>query len=161
MCTGEYRRHKGAEATRLLFVDVRNACRSQMAEAIANSLDQPQFIFASAGTDPAPPDPVTLRFLKEKGLEVSHHTSKGLNQIPNLDHYQIIVALAEEAKTAFPKPPTKTICLDWSVPDPSMTKGSEAEVTKAYEQTFQFLQSQIQDLVKAVLGEKTTSSESH
>jgi phosphate transport system protein len=159
MCTGEYQRHKGAEATRLLFVDVRNACRSQMAEAIADALEQPQFIFASAGTDPAPPDPVTIRFLKEKGLDVSHHSSKGLSQIPNLDHYQIIVALAEEAKKAFPKPPTKMICLDWSVPDPSTVKGSEAEIKKAYEQTFQFLKSHIQDLVKAVLGEKTNRTD--
>src|SRR5437016_1238545 len=48
MCTGEYAKHKGTEVLRVLFVDIRNACRSQMAEAIANSLGKPEFVFASA-----------------------------------------------------------------------------------------------------------------
>src|SRR5438132_6871178 len=82
MCTGEYSRHKGSEATRLLFVDVRNACRSQMAEAIANSLNQAQFIFSSAGLDPKAIDPMTIRFLKEKGLDHSRQTTKPVSQIP-------------------------------------------------------------------------------
>src|SRR6266852_9613989 len=34
LCTGEYMKHKGTAALRVLFVDIRNACRSQMAEAI-------------------------------------------------------------------------------------------------------------------------------
>lgn len=154
MCTGEYERHKSAEATRLLFVDVRNSCRSQMAEAIANSMQQPQFVFASAGLEPAGIDPTTASFLKEKGLDLSRHTSKAVAQIPNLEHYQIIVALADEAKKAFPRPPTKTICLDWTVSDPSKVKGTPAEIRTAYEQTYKFLHSHIEDLVEAVLGDK-------
>src|SRR5438477_4437908 len=58
MCTGEYAKHKGTEVLRVLFVDIRNACRSQMAEAIANSLGKPEFVFASAGIDPHPIDPM-------------------------------------------------------------------------------------------------------
>lgn len=154
MCTGEYNRHKGTEASRLIFVDQRNSCRSQMAEAIANSLNQPQFIFASAGLEPTSIDPKTISFLKEKGLDLSKQTSKAIEQIPNLDHYQVIVALAPESKKAFPKAPTKVVCLDWSVEDPSKVTGSPAEIKAAYESTYQFLHSHIQDLVEAVLGDK-------
>ena len=85
MCTGEYSRHKGTEASRLIFVDRHNACRSQMAEAIANSLNQPQFIFASAGLEPTSIEPKTISFLMEKGLDVSKQSSKAIDQIPNLD----------------------------------------------------------------------------
>jgi phosphate transport system protein len=154
MCTGEYTRHTGAEATRLLFVDVHNSCRSQMAEAIANSLKQPNFIFASAGLEPAAIDPATVRFLKEKGIDASHQASKAVGQIPNLEHYQILVSLAKEAEKLFPKPPTKTVCLDWAVQDPSKVKGTSAEILAAYESTYQFLRSHIADLVEAVLGDK-------
>ena len=154
MCTGEYNRHKGAEASRLIFVDQRNSCRSQMAEAISNSLNQPQFIFASAGLEPTSVDPRTISFLKEKGLDVTKQTSKSVDQIPNLDHYQVIVALAPEAKKAFPLPPTKVVCLDWSVDDPSKATGSPAEIQAAYESTYQFLHAHIRDLVEAVLGNK-------
>jgi phosphate transport system protein len=154
MCTGEYSRHKGSEASRLIFLDRHNHCRSQMAEAIANSLNQPNFIFASAGMEPTAVDPKTISFLKEKGLDVSKQTSKAIEQIPNLDHYQIIVALAPEAKKAFPSAPTKIVCLDWSVQDPSKVEGSPAEIKAAYESTYQFLHAHIQDLVEAVNGDK-------
>jgi phosphate transport system protein len=154
MCTGEYNRHKGSEASRLIFVDRQNHCRSQMAEAIANSLNQPNFIFASAGIEATAIDPGTVEFLKGKGLDVSKQTSKALDQIPNLDHYQIIVALAPEAKRAFPVGPTKIVSLDWSVDDPSKVQGTPAEIKAAYEATYQFLHAHIQDLVEAVLGDK-------
>lgn len=154
MCTGRFNRHKGTEASRLLFVDRHNACRSQMAEAIANSLRQPQFIFASAGLEPTEINPATVQFLKEKGLDVSRHTSKTVEQIPNLDHYQIIIALAKEAEQVFPCPPTKTVCLDWSVADPSQVRGTPAEIRAAYEATWQFLQAHIQDLIQAIVGDK-------
>ena len=153
MCTGEDTRHQGTEATRLLFVDVRNSCRSQMAEAIAQSLHSPHFIFSSAGIEPTVPDPATVQFLREKGLDVSRQTSKAVIQIPNLEHYQIIVALAKEAERVFPRPPTKTVCLDWSVGDPSQVKGSVAEIRAAYEETYTFLQAHIRDLLEAVAGE--------
>lgn len=155
MCTGEYSRHKGGEALRMLFVDQRNACRSQMAEAIAASLGQPEFIFTSAGLEPTEVDPATMTFLRGKGLDVSRLASKAVSQIPNLEHYQIIIALAKEAERIFPKPPTKTVCLDWSVADPSKVQGTPAEIQAAYESTYQFLHSHIQDLVEAVLGDET------
>jgi len=154
MCTGKYSRHQAPEASRLLFVDVHNSCRSQIAEAIANSLRQPHFIFTSAGLDPTTMDPGTVRFLSQKGLDSSGQTSKSIGQISNLEHYDVIVALAKEAEKIFPPPPTKTVCLDWSVRDPSKVKGTEAEVRAVYEDTYQFLHAHIQDLVEAVLGDK-------
>jgi phosphate transport system protein len=153
MTTGEYLKHSNSDLFRLLFVDEHNSCRSQMAEAIGNSLGQPKFIFASAGLDATAVDPTTISFLKERGLDISRHSSKGLDQIPHLDHYQIIVALAKEAQRVFPPPPTKAVCLDWSVRDPSTVEGTPAEVRAAYQETFDFLQAHIQDLVEAVLGD--------
>jgi phosphate transport system protein len=154
MCTGEYLKHTGSEVFRLLFVDEYNACRSQMAEAIGNSLQQPKFVFSSAGLTREPIDPRTVLFLREKGIDISRYTSKAVDQIPHLDHYQIIVALAKQAQQVFPPPPTKAVCLDWSVPDPSQVKGSPEEVQAAYEATYQFLKAHIRDLVEAILGDR-------
>jgi phosphate transport system protein len=154
MCTGEYSRHQGGEVFRLLFVDEHNSCRSQMAEAIANSLQQPNFIFSSAGIDPQPIAPSTVHFLRDKQLDASRLTPKALSQVPNLDHYHVIVALAKEAEKAFPPKPRKVVFLDWNVADPSRVKGSAAEITAAYEATYSFLQDHIKDLVEAVLGDE-------
>jgi hypothetical protein len=44
------------------------------------------------------------------------------------------------------------IFLDWSVPDPSVVKGSPEQITAAYEQTYHFIQTHIHDLAQAILG---------
>jgi len=151
--TGEYLKHSGSEFFRVLFVDEHNSCRSQMAEAIGVALGQPKFVFTSAGLDREPVDPTTLRVLVEHGIEVSHLTSKTVAQVPHLDHYQIIVALAKEAHRVFPPPPTKAVCLDWSMPDPSKVRASSEDTRAAYERTFKVLDSNVRDLVEAVLGD--------
>jgi phosphate transport system protein len=152
MCTGEYAKHPGAETFRVLFVGEHNACRSQMAEAIALSLAQPKFIFSSAGLDPRAVDPQALAFMKEKGFDVSRMAPKAIYQVPNLDHYQVIVGVAREAQLAFPRSPRKMVYVDWSIADPSRVQGSPEEVRAAYEATFEFLSSHVRDLVGAVLG---------
>jgi len=154
LCTGEYARHKGTEVVRMLFVDEHNSCRSQMAEGIANYLDQPRLVFTSAGIDPRPIDPVTVKFMKDKGIDISRQTSKSVEQVPNLDHYQVIVALAKEAEKVFPPPPTKTVTLEWAVQDPSKVTGSPEQVHAAYEATYQFICEHINHLSEAILGDK-------
>jgi len=151
--TGEYQKHPGGDVWRVVFLDEHNSCRSQMAEAIANSLGQPNFVFASAGLDPRPVDPGTVTFLGAKGIDVSHAKSRSLDEVPNLESAQIIVALAKNAKKAFPSP-TRAVCLDWSVPDPSAVQGSGEEKIQAYETAYQFLHEQLNDLLEAVLADK-------
>jgi phosphate transport system protein len=152
MCTGEYAKHIGSESFRVLFVGEHNACRSQMAEAIAQSLDQPRFVFSSAGLDPKPIDPRTIAFMKEKGFDLSRTAPKAIYQVPNLDHYRLIVGVAPEAREAFPRSPRKVVYIDWSIDDPSCAQGTPEQIAAAYESTFAFLSSHVRDLVGAVLG---------
>jgi arsenate reductase len=123
-----------------------------MAEAIAQSLGQAKFIFSSAGVDPGAIDPRTLAFLKDKGLDTSRLAPKAVYQVPNLDHYQVIVGVAREAPEAFPRSPRKLVFVDWSIDDPSRAQGSPEEVAAAYEATYRFLSNHVRDLVGAVLG---------
>jgi phosphate transport system protein len=151
MCTGEYMKHKGAEVLRILFVDENNSCRSQMAEGIATALNVEGLRFSSAGLEARALDWRTVEFMKEKGIDVSRQTSKSVTQIPNLDHYHVIIALAQNAKKVFPPPPTKTVGLDWTVEDPSVRPGSLADVREAYEQTFQYINTHVKELVQALV----------
>ncbi|OGV71896.1 MAG: phosphate transport system regulatory protein PhoU [Lentisphaerae bacterium RIFOXYB12_FULL_65_16] len=153
MCTGDYVKHPGAEAVRILFVDVHNACRSQMAEAAGNSLGRPRFVFVSAGIEPQPSDARTVSFLAGKGIDASRMIPKGIGDIPHLDHHQVIVALADEVRHAFPRRPRKCVFMDWTVPDPSTVQGSPEEIHAAYEKTYAFILSHVRDLVAAVEGE--------
>jgi len=155
MCTGEFAKHPGAETIRILFVGEHNASRTQMAEAIAQSLGQPRFVFTSAGLDPRPVDPRTIAFMKEKGFDLSRAAPKAIFQVPNLDHYNVIVGVAAEAKQAFPRSPRKMVYIDWSIDDPARVQGSPEQVRSAYEATLEFLSRHVRALVGAVLGDHT------
>lgn len=153
MCTGKQIKHQGVEVFRVLFVDDGNASTSLMAEAIANSLGISKFIFSSAGVAPRPIDPGTVRFLEDKGMDVSRQNPKYVNQVVNLEHYQVIIALSDTAQSAFPPPPTKTVSIPWEVTDPSLASGTPEQKRAAYEKTYTQLETNIRDLVRAILGD--------
>ena len=77
-----------------------------------------------------------------------------MEHIPNLEHYHVVIAFRPAARKVFPPPPTRTIGLEWKVKDPSEFEGSEEEIHEAYENTFNYLKKQVQDLVQAFLGEQ-------
>ncbi len=155
MCTGEYAKHHGGGGVlRVMFVDQENNCLSQMAEAVAYSLKQPQFVFSSAGVAPRPITEQTSRFLADKGLDVSRQAPKPVENVPNFEHYQFIIALTPSARRLLPPRLTKAVGLEWHLKDPASVQGTAAEIQAAYEEAFQFLTQNIQDLLEAILGEQ-------
>jgi arsenate reductase len=159
MCTGEDIKHQGKEVFRVLFVDERDACRGQMAKGIGNSLGLERFHFYSAGIAPQPVDPYTVEFMAEKGIDISEQTSKFLDQILDLEDYQIFVSLCKEAEEYFPPPASKMISIHWEIGDPSRTEGSEQDIRDAFEKTYSILDSNIRDLVEAILGNEFMEEE--
>lgn len=157
MCTGEYAKHEGSEVFRVLFVDRQNACRSLMAESVANSLNQPNFLFSSAGLEPGALDPKAVTFMKGKGFDLSRMAPKGIFQVPHLDHYQVVIGLDPEVPRAFPRMPRKVLFLDWSTPDPSVPGQTPEQGKAAFEATYQFIDGHIRDLVEAILGTKVNT----
>ena len=153
ICTGESYKHQGAEAIRILFVDRDNGARSQIAEAAANSLGQPKLVFTSAGLDPKPIDPEVVKFLMGKGIEAGRPASKSVQQVPNLEHYQVIVALDPEVKKTLPATGNKVVTLEWSIKDPS-TATTATEAQKAYEEVYRSIHEHITDLSEAILGDE-------
>ena len=153
MCTGEFVKHKGAEAFRILFLDASGACLSQMAEGIGNSLDQRRFVFSSAGVTPQPLDARTVEFMARKGIDISKQTSKSLEQVPGWEHCQVIIALGPGIRKTMPARPTKAIFLTWPVKDPSKVSGPPEAIQSAFESAYQSLETQIRELVGAVLEE--------
>ncbi len=148
MCTGQYMKHLGRETFRVLFVDDNNSSTSQIAEAIGNALGHDNFVFSSAGINADKVTDETVAFLKSKTLDISNNISKSVENVPNLDHYQVVVALSDSAQNAFPAPPTKTISIAWEL-------GQEAG---NMESVFNFLEKNINDLVQAILGHASNSN---
>ena len=156
MCTGEVTKHKGGDAFRILFFDSSNACLSQMAEGIGNAMSLPRFVFSSAGIIPQPVDERAVKFMAQKGIDLSRQTSKSLEQVPQWEQYQVVIALSAQARESLPIRAKKTICLTWPVPDPAQIEATPDAKVAAFESAFQFLQSHIRELVGAILEQPQT-----
>ena len=151
--TGEYLRHLVREDYRVLFIDQQNGCLSRIAEAVATGLGARRFRFESAGVTAGAVVPQTIRFLAQKGVDVSHQPSKTVHEIPQLERVQVVVALCKEAELAFPQKPSKSLGLSWLVPDPASVNGTPEEVQQEHERAWQSLTNHTRDLVQAILGD--------
>jgi len=101
----------------VLFVCVGNSCRSQMAEALANHLGQGRIRAWSAGSHPLGEIvPLTFDVLKEKGISLDGHWSKGLRDVP-VAEMDIVVGMGCEVVCPVPAG-FKGRVIEWNVPDP-------------------------------------------
>ncbi len=153
MCTGEFVKHKGAETFRILFLDAGGTGLCQMAEGIGNSLGQQRFVFSSAALAPKPVDPRAVAFMAGKGVDISKQAGKSLEQLPGWEHSQVIIALGHGVRQALLPRPTKAIFLTWAVQDPSEVRNPPEAAQNAFESAWQSLDTQIRELVGAVLDE--------
>ncbi|MCG8555182.1 MAG: phosphate signaling complex protein PhoU [Proteobacteria bacterium] len=149
---GEVLRHLPREDVRVLFLCRRNACRSQMAEAIARSVAPGHLIFASAGTDPGALDRGAVDFMLERGLDISRQRSKSTAKLGPIEDFNVIVTLCKEAEDTCPAVAYDAVQLHWDIADPSLATGSAEERHKAYQECFESLDSRIKELTDALIG---------
>ena len=99
----------------VVFVCVANSCRSQMAEAIARSLAKDQWEVWSTGSHPSGRvHPVAIEAMKELGLDLSGHRSKGLEELPPREWDYVVTMGCGDACPAV----RARHRIDWDIPDP-------------------------------------------
>ena len=125
------------EPEKIVFICVENARRSQMAQGFAESLGKGKFEVYSAGSRPSSAvDPLVIDVMKEKGIDLSSHHPKGLNDLPPIEMDYLITMGCEETCPAIP---AKKI-IEWEIPDP---KGKSIE-------SYRKIRDIIEDKVKAL-----------
>jgi protein-tyrosine-phosphatase len=153
LCTGEFIKHKKADGFQILFLDYSNSCLGQMAEGLGKAQGLPRFTFASAGRVPQPIDPGTIRFMAEKGIDISRQSSKSLEQVTHWENFQVIVALDSRALDGLHLRSNKPIVLTWPISDPSGVQMPPEARQAAFESAYQSLESNLKELAAAVLDE--------
>lgn len=99
---------------RVLFVCVENANRSQMAEAFARLHGGPGVEALSAGSKPSGLiNPRAVRFMAERGYDLSRHASKSLDEIGG--EFDAVITMG--CGDSCPWVPAR-IREDWALPDP-------------------------------------------
>lgn len=100
---------------RILFVCVENSNRSQMAEAFARMHGAGRIEAYSAGSRPSGKvNPKAIEAMSELGYDLSQHSSKSLDDIPDVD-YDFVATMGCGDECPLIKAKRRE---DWNVPDP-------------------------------------------
>lgn len=112
---------------RVLILCTGNSCRSQMAEALWESLGDGQWESESAGSKPSGyVHPLAVRAMHELDIDISSNTSKSLDQFQQ-QHFDLVVTVCDNAKEACPVFPGAKETLHWPFDDPADATGTEDE----------------------------------
>lgn len=140
-----------ARRLRVLFLCTHNSARSQMAEAILRDLGGTRVETASAGTEVTRVHPLAVREMAERGIDISSHRSKHLNEFLGED-FDYVITVCDNAREACPFFPGDPERIHWSIADPSAVEGTEKVREAAFKRAADELTTRIRYLL--VLLEK-------
>ena len=109
---------------KVLFVCTHNSARSQMAEGLLRALGGDRFEAASAGTEKTSVNPLAIRAMAERGIDISSHASKTVDGLLQ-EGWDYLVTVCDDANERCPFVPGTMTRLHWSFEDPSQATGSE------------------------------------
>jgi arsenate reductase len=115
---------------RILFLCTGNSCRSQMAEGFARALKADDIAAASAGVERHGMNPLAIKAMAEAGVDISGHTSKTLDDLPDLD-FDYVVTLCDHAHSHCPHFPGGATVAHRGFPDPPRLAAGAASEEEA------------------------------
>ena len=149
--TGETKQPK---VYKILFVDERNDCASQIAAAIGRKAFPNSGEYDSAGWNPAESNhPALLGFMERKGHSLDRTVGSSLvSTAHELDDYHVIVSLDGDVRDHIEPTPFHTIFLDWSVAS-SPVGLDNGDADRALDVIYKQVAAEIEDLMIALRGE--------
>jgi arsenate reductase len=133
--------------SKVLFVCTHNSARSQMAEGFLRALAGDRFDVDSAGTEKTSVNPLAIRAMAERHIDISRQTSKvidGVMQTP----WDVLITVCDDAKERCPFVPGVQQRLHWSLPDPSRAIGTEEERLAAFRRVRDHIETRIREWVQ-------------
>ena len=136
--------------TKVLFVCVHNAARSQMAEAFMNHLCGDRFIAESAGLEPGVLNPLVVEAMKETGIDISNNKTKSVFDFYTQGKlYRYVITVCDQASSEqCPLFPGITARLHWSFEDPSKLTGDHEEQLRQVKEVRDRIRLKIEEFCK-------------
>lgn len=133
--------------TQIYFLCTGNSCRSQMAEGFAKKILGNDWRVASAGVEVHGLNPLAVKVMAEKGIDISQQTSKLIDP-DYLLHSDLVVTLCGDARDRCPVTPPTVKKKHWPLPDPALAAGSEQDRMEVFRKVRDQIEQQIIDLAK-------------
>jgi len=112
-----------SQKQRVIFVCTHNSARSQMAEGLLRHLAGDRYEVYSAGTVATKVNPLAIKAMAEKGIDISHHTSDHIDKYMGME-FDYVITVCDNANESCPHFPTNKIRWHWSFEDPSAATGT-------------------------------------
>jgi arsenate reductase len=136
---------------KVLFLCTGNSCRSQMAEAITNTLLTSEWKAYSAGTHPTGEiHPLAIQALHEIGIE-HHGYSKNVSELQDIT-FNLVVTVCDSAAEECPIWLGPGIRRHHSFPDPAKALGSEEVRLQAFRRVRDRIVIEIPNLLEKVVA---------
>jgi arsenate reductase len=136
---------------KVLFLCTGNSCRSQMAEAITNTLLTSEWKAYSAGTHPTGEiHPLAIQALHEIGIE-HHGYSKNVSELQDIT-FDLVVTVCDSAAEECPIWLGPGIRRHHSFPDPAKALGSEEVRLQAFRRVRDRIVIEIPNLLEKVVA---------
>ena len=133
--------------TRVLFLCTHNSARSQMAEGLLRELGGVGYDVSSAGTEQTRVRPEAIAAMRERGIDISGHASKTLEQFLQ-QPFDYVITVCDQANEACPNFPFGKHRLHWSFPDPSSAVGDEAARLAVFRQVRDQIETRIREFLQ-------------
>jgi arsenate reductase len=131
---------------RILILCTGNSARSQMAEGLMRHEAGEQFEVSSAGTKPSQVRAEAIAAMRELGIDISSHRSKGVDEFTGQE-FDTVITVCDNARESCPVFPAKTLRLHWPFEDPAAVEGPESVRLAA----FRKIRDQIHDRIRLFL----------
>ena len=135
--------------TRVLFLCTHNSARSQMAEGFLRAMAGDRFEAESAGTEKTSVNPLAIRAMAERGIDLGGHTSKVYADVA-LPSWDYLITVCDDANERCPWVPGLVKRLHWSFPDPSRATGTEEERLAVFRRVRDQIQERLTDWLRSL-----------
>lgn len=145
---------KAPKVFRILFLDEDNSLFGPMAEGIARKNFPGSGQYRSAGRRAGAVESGLIRFLQERGVDLSQHKPAALDLSPQeLADYQVIVSLQGPAKSYLETVPFHTALQDWDLGEVPGDLTAD-QLRQRYESLYREVAVQVSNLMAILSGEE-------
>ena len=124
---------------KILVLCTGNSCRSQLAEGYLRHFAGDKANVYSAGVETHGLNPRAIATMKEDGIDISGHTSNNILEYTGIE-FDYVITVCDNAKERCPFFPSNAQKFHYNFPDPAKATGTEAEISKAF--------NEVRDMIK-------------
>lgn len=140
----------------ILILCTGNSCRSILGEALINHLAKGRFKAFSAGSHPTGKvNSNALATLARNGLSTEGYTSQSWDEFDGIGIDIAITVCDQAAGEVCPAYLDSAIRAHWGLPDPAHVTGTEAEISAAFQATYDALSVRINKMLALPIEDMT------